>query len=1166
MKEFKASSWSIDNKTTIYVLTAILALVGFMTYQSLPKEQFPEVVFPQIYVSTVYQGASPTDIENAVTKHIEKQVKAISGVKKITSKSEQNVSVVIVEFNTDEEISEAKIKVKDAVDKAKTDLPKNDNLKEPQIVEVDVSQMPIMNINISGDYDLDKLKKYAEDIQDRVESMKEITRVDIIGALDREFQINVDRFKMDNTKVTFYDVMSAVGAENISSAGGEILVGNVRRSLQVKGEFKSVADIENLVIRSGSGAVVYLKDIAEVKDAHKEKETFARLDFKNVITLSVVKRSGENLIEASDKIRGIMKDMQETKLPKDLKVVITGDQSKETRTTLHDLINTIIIGFILVTLILMFFMGTTNAIFVAMSVPLSMCIAFLFLDGMDFTLNMIVLFAFLLALGIVVDDAIVVIENTHRIYDNGKVPIIQAAKQACGEVFVPVLSGTMTTLAPFIPLAFWKGVIGEFMFYLPITLIITLLASLFVAYIINPIFAVDFMKPHDEEHDRQARSVNKGFWVTTVIFAITALLGYAMGGAGLGNFVITMYVLYCINRFVMQRVIKDFQENKWPRFQNAYASVLTWALKHPYIVFSSTIFLLFFSVFLVTVRAPKVVFFPQSDPNFIFTTIVLPIGTDQKYTDSITQIVEKRVYETVNKGYKDGNPIVESVIANVGKGASDQNEFEFGNTPNKGKITVAFVEFAKRNGQSTAAYLDKIREAVKGIPGAKITVNQEQGGPPVGKPINIEITGDRFEELIATSEEVIKYLNNSGIGGIEELKTDLVKNKPEILIEIDREKANAQGISTKTITDNLFIALYGVEASKFRDANDEYPIQVRYKYEQRHDVEALLNMNIVYRDMNMGGALRQVPLSSLAKIKYSDTYGGINRKNQKRMITVYSNILSDYNANEVVAEIQQVLNNYDAPEGVLMKMTGEQEDQAETSAFLGWAVSVAFFLIFGILVLQFNSISKPFIILTEILFSVIGVLLGFAIFKMDISIIMTGIGIIALTGIVVRNGILLVEFTDHLKEKGMDTVSAIIEAGRTRMTPVLLTASATMLGLIPLAVGLNIDFVTLFTEGNPHIFFGGDSVAFWGPLSWTMIFGLAFATFLTLVLVPVLYELVDSIKARHEGLIKDYKIMMAFALPVTLVYFIVFAIAPKFFKKLMPEFYPTKIDTHKIVE
>lgn len=1160
MKEFKVSSWSIDNKTTIYVLTAIIALAGYFTYLALPKEQFPEVVFPQIYVSTVYIGASPTDIENAVTKHIEKQVKSIPGVKKITSKSEQNVSIVIVEFNTDVEISDAKIKVKDAVDKAKTDLPANNtNLKEPQIVEVDVSQLPIMNVNISGDYDLDKLKKYSEDIQDQIESMKEITRVDLIGALDREFQINVDKYKMENSTVTFTDIKNAVGYENISASGGEILIGSVRRTLQINGEFKNKEDIENLIIRSGSGATVYLKDIAQVLDTHKEKETFARLDHKNVITLNVIKRSGENLIEASDKIREIIKEMKASKLPKDLKIVITGDQSEKTRVTLHDLINTIIIGFILVTVILMFFMGTTNAIFVALSVPLSMAMAFIFLDGMDFTLNMIVLFAFLLALGIVVDDAIVVVENTHRIYNNGEVPIMQAAKQACGEVFVPVLSGTLTTLAPFIPLAFWKGVIGEFMFFLPITLIVTLLASLFVAYIISPIFAVDFMKPHDKEHEKQSRSLNKGFWVTVIIFFIAAMIAYLSGNFGMGNFILTFFALYCLNKFVMQRVIKDFQEHKWPVFQNLYERVLIWSLKYPYIIFGGTIFLFVFSIFLVTVRTPKVVFFPESDPNFIYTYVLMPIGTDQKYTDSITTIVENKVYDYVHKGHPNGNPIVESIISNVGKGAGEQAGFEATNTPNKGKVTVAFVEFAKRNGQSTADYLDAIRNEVKGIPGAQITVDQEKGGPPVGKPINIEIAGDKFEDLITTSEDLIKYLNNSGIRGIEELKTDLVKNKPEILIEIDREKANAQGISTGQIFSEINTALLGTEVSKFRDANDEYSIQLRYQYNQRNDIEVLLNTTIVYRDMNLGGAIRRVPLSSLAKVKYSDTYGGINRKNQKRMITVYSNILSDYNANEVVGDITKALAEYNIPDGVIMKMTGEQEDQAETGAFLGWAGMVAFFLIFGILVLQFNSISKPFIILTEIVFSIIGVLMGFAIFKMDISIIMTGIGIVALAGIVVRNGILLVEFTDHLKDKGLATVPAIIEAGRTRMTPVLLTASATILGLVPLAVGLNIDFVTLFTEFNPHIFFGGDSVAFWGPLAWTMIFGLAFATFLTLILVPVLYELVDGIKEKHKGLVKHYKILMAFLLPITLVYFILFAIMPKVFKKLLPEFYKSDL-------
>ncbi|MCS6822905.1 MAG: efflux RND transporter permease subunit [Cytophagaceae bacterium] len=1122
MKEFKPSSWAIDNRKTIYVLSVILLIAGYSTYVSLPKEQFPEVVFPQMYITTIYPGRSPVDMENLITKHVEKQAKAISGVKKVTSKSEQNISVVVVEFNTDIDKEVAKRRAKDAADKAKAsaEFPKDNKITGPDVTEVDVSQIPIMNINLSGDFELNKLKKYAEMLQDRIESMKEITRVDIVGAEEREIQVNIDKLSMEDKNITMYDITNAIGYENISGAGGELSLGEVKRSIQINGEFKTVSEIENIVIKSGSGAIVYLKDIATVKDTIKEKESYARLNGKNVITLNIIKRSGENLIEASDKINQIISDLKKNVFPDNLNITVTADQSKNTRVTLHDLINTIIIGFILVTVILMFFMGTTNAIFVAMSVPLSMCVAFLLMPTLGFTLNMIVLFSFLLALGIVVDDAIVVIENTHRIFANGKVPIIKAAKQACGEVFVPVLSGTLTTLAPFIPLAFWDGVIGEFMFFLPITLIVTLLASLAVAYIINPVFAVDFMTPHEEGYLDRVRKIDKRFIITSSLFLIVAFTGYVSGKTGVGNFTIAMYVLFAMNKFLFQHWIHAFQTRIWPAFQRGYVLVLKWSLQHPLMVMGITIFLFFFSFFLIYVRSPKVVFFPSSDPNFIYTYIQLPVGTSQTYTDSITRIVEERIYKALHKGYPNGNPIVESIISNVGIGANADNEFSFGTTPHKGKVTVAFVEYAKRNGQSTLQYMDTIRALVKDIPGAQITVEQERAGPPVGKPINIEITGDDFLELITTSEAMIRYLDSLQIEGVEELKSDLVRNKPEIIVRVNREKANREGISTGQIYNEIRGAVFGIEASKFKEANEEYPIQLRYKYEQRNDMEALLNLKITYRDMNMGGILRQVPLSSLADVYPSNTYGGINRKNQKRMITVYSNVLSDYNPNEVVANVQKALNDFPKPESVMIRMTGEQEDQAETSAFLGWAGMAAIMLVFAILVLQFNSLSKPMIILTEIAFSIIGVLLGFAIFKMDVSIVMTGVGMVALAGIVVRNGILLVEFADYRRADGLGLIDAIVDAGRTRMTPVLLTATATILGLIPLAVGLNIDFEKLFTELNPHIFFGGDSVAFWGPLSWTMIFGLAFATFLTLVLVPILYMWSERSKRKSIIVLK----------------------------------------------
>ncbi|UPK70801.1 efflux RND transporter permease subunit [Chitinophaga filiformis] len=1103
-KEFKPTSWSIDNKVSIYVATIILALAGILSYQSLPKEQFPEVVFPQFYISTIYSGTSPEDMETLVTKPIEKQLGGISGVKSIKSTSMQDYSAITIEFEASENMETARQEVREKVDDAKKDLP-NNLTQEPQIIKIDVSQIPIMNVNLSGDFDLQSLKKYADEMQDRIEALNEITRVDIVGALEREIQINVDKYKMDAARISFDDVANAIAMENRTISGGLVSMDGQKRTLSVKGEYKDASKIRDIVIRSMSGAVVYLKDIAEVVDGFEEQESYARLDGKNVITLNVIKQSGKNLIDASDKIRVIIDEMKKDYLPAGLDVTITADQSNSTRVTLHDLINTIIIGFLLVTVILMFFMGAVNAIFVALSVPISMFIAFLLMPAYDFTLNMMVLFSFLLALGIVVDDAIVVIENVHRIfYERKDLGIVRAAKVAAGEVFLPVFSGTLTVLAPFFPLLFWPGIIGKFMFFLPVTLITTLGASLIVAYIINPVFAVDFMDRHEGENHPKPRFTRK-FMILTIVFAFIALLGYAAGNPGLGNFTVFLYLMILLERFWLGGVARRFQSNIWPRVQERYRRILKWCLVgwRPVWILVGTFGLLVFSIMLTVIRSPKVVFFPQADPNFIYTYIELPMGTDQKYTDSVTHIIENKITAVVGRK----NPIVESIISNVAVGAGDPSQMDMSVQPHKGKVTVAFVEFGKRNGQSTVQYLDKIRKAVRGIPGVDITVEQEQGGPPTGKPINIEIAGDEFEELTIASEKIKRYLDSLQIGGVEELKSDFQSNKPEILVNIDRERANREGISTTTIGMALRTALYGQEASKFRDPEDDYKIMVRFREDQRNNINTLMNLNLVYRDMNMAGAIRQVPLSAVADIKYSNTYASIKRIDQKRVVTLYSNVLTGYNTNEVVQQIQTALNDFPKSPGITVKMTGEQEDQQETSNFLGLAMVGAFGLILMIMVTQFNSIGRPLVIFMEILFSIIGVFLGFAIFGMDISIVMTGVGIMALAGIVVRNGIVLVEFTDLLVQQKMPVYEAVVEAGRTRMTPVLLTAIAAILGLIPLAVGFNIDFASLFSSFEPHIFFGGDNVAFWGPLAWTMVYGLVFATFLTLILVPVMYAM-----------------------------------------------------------
>jgi len=1083
--------------------------MGLVAYNILPKENFPEVTIPKIFIQTIYPGTSPDNMETLITKQIETQLKSIQGLKKLTSNSYQDVSIITAEFDINMDIKDAKQRVQDAVDKAKPDLPQNDaRLQEPQVMDINLSDLPILYINISGDYDLKKLKEYADDLEERIESFPEISRVDVVGALDREIQINVDLNKMTAAQLSFADIEAAVGRENVTSSGGTIPIDGMRRSINIKMDFKSAEEITRLVIQNPYGSPVYLRDIAEVKDDFKTQESYARLYGRNVITLNVAKRSGKNLIEASDKIRDLISEMQKNELPKGLDITITGDQSDQTRITLHDLINTIIIGFILVTVILMFFMGVTNAIFVALSVPISCFLAFIAMPalggvfGFNFSMNMIVLFSFLLALGIVVDDAIVVIENTHRIFDNGKVPIVKAAKMAAGEVFMPVLSGTLTTLAPFIPLLFWNSIIGKFMFFLPATLIVTLLASLIVAYIINPVFAVDFMKPHVEhEHGRPVfdRQVKK----MLLWFAGFALIGYFIN-IGVGNFVVIIALLYLLHHFFLEGVIKRFQEGAWPRFQHWYAGKLEWFLHRPWTTLSGTFALFILAIVFTAVRSPKIEFFPTADPNFVYVYINLPVGTDQAYTDKITRQIEDQVTKAL--GGK-SNPVVSSIISNVTKGVTDPQDEDQGDYPNRGKVTVAFVEFGKRHGVDTKEELEKVRKAVQGIPGAEVTVAQEQGGPPVAKPISIEVTGDNLDSLVKTSERLKAFLERKNIGGVEELRSDFMSNKPEIVFNIDRERANRQGIYSGQVAGDLGTAIYGKEVAKYHDPKEDYEINLRVREDQRNNIDALRNMKITYRDMAMNGQIRQVPISSFADIDYVNTYGGIKRKQQKRIIILSSNVLSDYNPNEVVANIQQEINSFNKPEGITIRMAGEQEEQQEAATFLGTAFAAALGLILLILILQFNSVGKTFIILSEILFSIIGVLLGVSIFGMTISVVMTGIGIVALAGVVVRNGILLVEFSDLMIEQGMSPFQAALEAGRTRMAPVILTAIAAILGLIPLAVGFNIDFAKLLTEFKPGIHFGGDNVAFWGPLSWTMIFGLAFGTFITLILVPCLYLL-----------------------------------------------------------
>ncbi len=1148
-KQFGPTTWSIKNKTTIYLVMVFITLAGVFQFITLPKEQFPDIVIPNIYVQTVNVGNSPKDIENLITQPIEKQIKGITGAKitKLTSTSVQDFSAIMVEFDTDVKVDIALQKVKDAVDKAKTDLP-TDLTQEPIVQEVNFSDQPIMYVNVSGDYDVVRLKKYAEELQDQLEELPQLNRVDLVGAPEREFQINVDPYRMQAASITYDDIARAVANENLDISGGQLDVGNMQRNLQLKGQFKTAYDIQEVIVRNSSGDGIYLKDIASIKDTIKETESYARLNGKKVITLNIVKRAGENLIETSADVHRVIDEMKEAgSLPPQLNVMVTGDQSITTKVSFNELVNSIIIGFLLVLLILMFFMGITNAFFVALSVPLSMFIAFLFLPAADLivganvTLNFMVLFALLFGLGIIVDDAIVVIENTHRIFmqGHGKITSEKSAIMAAGEVWIPVLAGTLTTLAPFVPLLFWPGIIGKFMIYLPTMLIFTLAASLIVAFIMNPVFAVDFMNHEDGVPEKKSAIFRKPlFWV----FVGLGILLDVMGQTFAGNFILFMVLAVLFNRFLLNGWIKGFQNRVLPGIMNRYERSLRWSLhgwrpvKILFGVFGLLIVTMMIFGWAASTGRTQVVFFPSGDPNQLYVYLKLPTGTDVDYTDSVTRVLETRVNKVLGLDNGKTNPVVESVISNVAVGAADPMSGDRSTRPELGRIQVSFVEFEKRHGVSTKPYLDSVREVVKGIPGAELSVDQESSGPPTDPPVNIEVASEDIDNLTKTATALKNYLDSIRVPGVEELKMDVDLKNPELTLNVDRERALTEGISSGQIGMAIRTALFGREVSKIKEGEDEYKIQLRNNELQRRNLTDLLNLNIRFQDMANRGAIKSVPLSSVVKVDYTSTLGSVKRKDQKRTISLRSNVLTGFTPTAVNVELAQHIANFqDRPAGVSISQTGEGEQQAETGAFLGKALVIALALILLILVLQFNSVSKPVIILTEILFSVIGVLLGFALTGMTVSVVMTGIGIVGLAGIVVKNGILVIEFADELRARGMKTKEAVIQAGKTRIIPVLLTALAAILALIPLAVGFNINFVTMFSELNPNIFFGGDNAVFWNPLSWTIIFGLMFAFFMTLLVVPAMYLISERLKRPMQNMFGGKWVSMAGLFPLIAV-------------------------------
>ncbi|MDX1478495.1 MAG: efflux RND transporter permease subunit [Saprospiraceae bacterium] len=1131
LREFKLTSLAVDNATSVFLLTFMILLFGVISYNRMPKEQYPEASFPTVYVNTPYFGNSAKDIENLITRPIEKELNNLIGIKDIRSTSIQDYSVITAEFVPDMEMEEVVRKVKDAVDLAKSELP--DDLEEdPLVMEVNLSEFPIMTINISGDFPMDALREYAEYLEDKIEDIEEVSKVDIKGALEREVKIDVDLIKMQSLEVSFQDIENAIASENMTMSAGEIVRNDFRRAIRVVGEFEDVKEMESVIVKSENQRPVYLKDIAQVIYGYKERTSIARSDKYPVVSLDVIKRKGENLLDASDKIKVVVDEAREQVLPEGMKVSVFNDQSVYTRNEVRNLENSIISGVILVVIVLLFFLGIRNAMFVGMAIPLSMLMGIMLLNLTGTTMNIVVLFSLILALGLLVDNGIVVVENIFRYMSEGA-DGDSAAKYGTGEVALPIIASTATTLAAFLPLAFWPGIMGEFMLYLPLTLIIVLASSLFVALVINPVFTAKLMKIDRRANDPDVRKRKRRNGLIMIgIMLLVATLAHFAGVQPARNMLALVAIISAINIFFLRRASLYFQNRIVPILESVYDRFIRMALRkrNPIAVFGGTILLMIGAIMLLAANAPKVEFFPSPDPVYINAFVELPLGSDIEATNQLMFKVEERVTEAMEPY----TGIIEAILSQIGENTSDPNTPpEPGITPHKARLTVSFVPTQDRDGISTKDALEDMREAVHGVyPGATIVVDQNAAGPPAGKPINIEIAGEDVDTLVVLSDRLITYLNSKGIPGIEELQADVKIGKPELIVNIDREAARRYELSTFSIANTIRTAVFGKEVSKYKVGEDEYPIQLRLSPKYRYNETDLLNQKVTFRNQT-NGQIVQVPISAVADVENTSTYSAIKRKNMDRMVTIWSNVLEGYNANEIVAELRAAMEEYSMPVGYNYEFTGEQQQQAEDMGFLMTAFGIAVFSIFLILVTQFNSLTAPFIIILSVMFSTIGVFLGYAFTGADIQVIFTGVGLVSLAGVVVNNAIVLVDYINLLikrkqLEKGVDSIrdltreevkEAIIKGGGTRLRPVLLTAITTVLGLIPLAIGFNFNFFSFVSRLDPQFFLGGDNTAMWGPMAWTVIYGLVFATFLTLIVVPAMYWLAYRLKQVLRSLV-----------------------------------------------
>ena len=938
---------------------------------------------------------------------------------------------------------------------------------------------------------------------------------------------------MKATKTSFGNIINAISQENITISAGSLISDGQRRNVKIIGEVSDPSQLNRLIVKRDDGPV-YLEDVASVSFREKEATSFTRSFDQKTVMLEVVKRGGENAIFASNSIQEIIKDAKDNFLPENLDVVVQNDQSEYTINSVNDLMNNLIFGIILVVTVLTFFLGLRNALFVGFAIPMSMFMSLVILSAFGFTLNRMVLFGLVMGLGLLVDNGIVVVENIYRLMSKEGMSRVQAAKLGIGEVALPIIVSTATTIAAFIPLGTWPGTLGEFMIYFPITLSAILGSSLIVAIFFNSMLVSSFMDLSEREISRtnlmKMTYILGGLALVFVLFQDTRAIGSLLA------FICFLFWSY---KYVIKNSAVKFQNTLLVKLENRYNEFLSFALAgfRPYLFLLGTISLFFVSILLMAIFPPKVEFFPDNEPQQILVYLEYPEGTDIKKTNETSMLIESEVYKVVNNSkYIDNgyNFLVESAISQVGEGAGNP-ETDAGGTgeiPHKALITMTMREFKFRRGMSSEELRKEIQvELIEKFPGIAISVEKDSQGPPGGYPVNIEIYGEDYEQLIETAISMKNYLNQENIEGIEQLKIDVSRSKPGLEFNVDREKAGELGIPTGLVGQTIRNSIIGSKAGIYKLRGEDYEINVRFDEEFKNDINSIINQNIVFRDQSTGKT-KEVPIASIVDQKNITSFSAIKHIDLQRVVTLYSSILAGSNANEIVNTAEIALSGYEAPQGVEYKFTGEIKQQSENQEFLSGALLTGIALIILLLVFQFNSISKPFIVLASIVLSFTGVFLGIVIFNLTFSILMTMLGIISLTGIIVNNAVVLIDYTQLLfdrkkidlnmsKDEIIDKMTAmelVKTAGKARLKPVLLTAITTIFGLIPLAVGLNIDFFSLFANWNPNVYLGGDNVIFWGPLAWTVIFGITFATFLTLIIVPSMYYIIHLARIKLKNI------------------------------------------------